>query len=101
MRPGLGLSSSVASCCNQAASAYNRRKAAGARHPARDAERTLPLVVVCSKVPLNRHHAITPMRKGRSGIGILEDDSDQKCCESRPQLFHLGFGVAPYLYVSL
>ena len=45
-RPGLGLSSSVSSCCNQTASAYNCRNAAGARHSERGAEKTYSSVSV-------------------------------------------------------
>src|SRR4030095_6413129 len=56
MRPGLGLSSSVTSCCNQAASVWRRRNAVESRHPEGRGERSLLLAVVGSTVPPDHEH---------------------------------------------
>src|SRR5262245_39143124 len=74
-RPGLSLSSSVSRCCNQIASAYNRRHTAGARHSDRSADRTLLLAAVCATVPLNRHHRRRAHAKGTFGGAVLDNDA--------------------------
>src|SRR5262249_35373556 len=77
-RLGLSLSSSVSRCCNQTASACNRRNPAGTRHPEQGAEKSLLLTAVGSTVPLDRHDRRRAHAKGALGVAFLENDANRE-----------------------